>query len=82
MLHEINGCDPVLRMPCGRNVSLWVGGLSVKADFVPKIDIVGLVPCIALLGRWQRTLVFEDDLGVYLVRPEISLARRYALQTY
>ena len=43
ILHEINGCDPVLTMPCGRNVSLWVGGLDVKADFVPKIDIVGLV---------------------------------------
>jgi len=49
ILHEINGCDPVLTMPCGRNVSLWVGGLDVKADFVPKIDIVGLIR-IALLG--------------------------------
>ena len=28
-LQEINGCDPVLTMPCGRNVSLWVGGLDV-----------------------------------------------------
>ena len=46
---EINGCDPVLTMPCGRNVSLWVGGLDVKANFVPKIDIVGLIR-IALLG--------------------------------
>jgi len=36
-------------MPCGRNVSLWVGGLDVKVDFVPEIDIVGLVR-IALLG--------------------------------
>jgi hypothetical protein len=36
-------------MPCGRNVSLWVGGLDVKANYVPKIDIVGLVR-IALLG--------------------------------
>jgi len=36
-------------MPCGRNVSLWVGGLDVKADFVPMIDIVVLVG-IALLG--------------------------------
>jgi len=36
-------------MPCGRNVSLWVGGLDVKVDFVLDIDIVGLV-CIALLG--------------------------------
>ena len=41
--------DPVLTMPCGRDFSLWVGGLDVKADFVPKIDIVGLVH-IALLG--------------------------------
>ena len=49
ILHEINGCDPVRTMPCGRNVSLWVGGLDVKADFVPKIDIVGLIR-IALLG--------------------------------
>jgi hypothetical protein len=32
MLHGINGCDPVLTMPCGRNVSLWVGGLDVKAN--------------------------------------------------
>jgi len=36
ILHEINGCDPVLTMPCGRNVSLWVGGLDVKANFVPS----------------------------------------------
>jgi len=36
-------------MPCGRNVSLWVGELDVKANFVPKIDIAGLVR-IALLG--------------------------------
>jgi hypothetical protein len=37
-------------MPCGRNVSLWVGELDAKANFVPKIDIlVGLVR-IALLG--------------------------------
>ena len=36
-------------MPCYRNVSLWVGGLDVKADFVPKIDILELVR-IALLG--------------------------------
>ena len=49
IVHEINGCDPVLTMPCGRNVSLWVGGLDVKADFVPKIDILELVR-IALLG--------------------------------
>jgi len=35
-------------MPRGRNVSLWVGGLDVKANFVPKIDIVGLV-LVALL---------------------------------
>ena len=48
ILHEINGCDPVLTMPRGRNVSLWVGGLDVKANFVPKIDIVGLV-LVALL---------------------------------
>jgi len=38
-------------MPCGRNVSLWVGGLDVKADFVPKIDIVGLVRISLLGGR-------------------------------
>jgi hypothetical protein len=49
ILHEINGCGPVLTMPCGRNVSLWVGGSDVKANFVPKIDIVGLV-LVALLG--------------------------------
>jgi len=36
-------------MLCGRYVGLWVGGLDVKADFVPEIDIVGLVR-IALLG--------------------------------
>ena len=36
-------------MPCGRNVNLWVGGLDVKGNFFPKIDIVGLVR-IALLG--------------------------------
>ena len=49
ILQEISGCGPVLTMPCDRNVSLWVGGLDVKADFVPKIDIVGLIR-IALLG--------------------------------
>ena len=70
----INGCDPVLTMPCGRDVSLWVGGLDVKANFVPKIDIVGLV-LVALLLGWQRTLVFEDHLGVHLVQAEISLVR-------
>ena len=51
ILHEINGCDPVLTMPCGRNVSLWVGGLDVKVNFVPKIDIVGLVIVALLDGR-------------------------------
>jgi hypothetical protein len=50
-LHEINGCDPVLTMACGRNVSLWVGGLDVKGIFVPKIDIVGLVLVALLDGR-------------------------------
>jgi hypothetical protein len=49
ILHEINGCDPVSTMPCGRNVCLWVGGLDVKVGSVPEIDIVGLVR-IALLG--------------------------------
>jgi hypothetical protein len=38
-------------MPCGRNVSLWVGGLDVKVNFVPKIDIVGLVIVALLDGR-------------------------------
>ena len=51
IVHEINGCDPVLAMPCGHNVSLWVGGLDVKANFVPKIDIVGLVRIALLDGR-------------------------------
>jgi len=36
---------------CGRNVSLWVGGLDVKANFVPKIDIVGLVHVALFDGR-------------------------------
>jgi len=31
---------------------------------------------------WQRTLVFEDHLRVHLMQAEISLARRYALQTF
>ena len=51
ILHEINGCDLVLTMPCGRDVSLWVGGLDVKANFVLKIDIVGLVLVALLDGR-------------------------------
>ena len=72
ILHEINGRDPVFTMPCGRNASLWVGGLDFKADFVPKIDIVGLV-CIALLGG--REPCFKRSLGVYLVWAEISLVR-------
>jgi hypothetical protein len=38
-------------MPCGRDVSLWVGGLDVKANFVPKIDTVGLVRIALLDGR-------------------------------
>jgi hypothetical protein len=38
-------------MPCGRNVSLWVGGLDVKANFVLKIDIVRLVLVALLDGR-------------------------------
>ena len=61
-------------MPCGRNVSLWVGGLDVIANFVPKIYIVGLVIVALLDGREQRTLVFEDCLGVHLVQAEICLA--------
>jgi hypothetical protein len=61
-------------MPCGRNVSLWVGGLDVKVDFVPEIDIAGLVR-IALLGGRETLSVFEDYLGAYLVRAEINLAR-------
>jgi hypothetical protein len=28
-----------------------------------------------------ETIVFEDHLGVHLVQAEISLVRRYALQT-
>ena len=51
ILQEISGCGPVLTMPCDRNVSLWVGGLDVKANFVPKIDIVGLVRIALLNGR-------------------------------
>jgi len=38
-------------MPCGRNVSLWVGGLDVRVDFVPEIDIVGLILVALLDGR-------------------------------
>ena len=43
--------DPVLTMPCGRDFSLWVGGLDVKANFVSKINIVGLVLVALLDGR-------------------------------
>ena len=46
----------------------------VKANFVLKIAIVGLVR-IALLDAWQKTLVFEDHIGVHLVQAEISLVR-------
>jgi len=67
-------------MTCGRDVSLWVGGLDAIANFVPKIDIAGLVR-IALLGG-RLTPVFEDHLSVHLMRAEISLARWFALQTY
>jgi hypothetical protein len=38
-------------MPCGRNVSQWVGGLDVKANFVPEINIVGSVLVALLDGR-------------------------------
>jgi len=51
ILQEINGCDSVPTVPCGRNVSLWVGGLDVKANFIPKINIVGLVRIVLLDGR-------------------------------
>ena len=33
------------------SVCAWVGGLDVKANFVPKIDIVRLVPVALLDGR-------------------------------
>jgi len=78
ILHEINGWDSVLTMPCGRDVSLWVGELDVKANSVTKIDIVGLVR-IALLDAWQKTLVFEDHIGVHLVQAEVSSVQRFAL---
>ena len=51
ILHEINGCDPVFTVPCGHDVSLWVGGLDVKANFVSKIGIVGLILVALLDGR-------------------------------
>jgi hypothetical protein len=38
-------------MPCGRDVSLWVGGFDVKANFVSEIDIVWLVLIALLDGR-------------------------------
>ena len=63
ILYEINGCDPVFTMPCGRNVSLWVGGLDVEVDFVPEIDIVGLVR-IALLGG--RETLFLKIILVFI----------------
>jgi len=35
------------------------------------------------LSSWMAdTLVFEDHKGVHLVQAEISMVRRYALQTY
>ena len=67
-------------MSCGRNVGLWVGGLDIKANFVTKIDIVGLVRIALLNGR--EPLFLRVYLGVYLVQAEISLVWRYALQTY
>jgi len=51
ILHEINVYDPLLTMPCGSMVSLWVGGLDFKTNFVSKIDIVGLVLVALLDGR-------------------------------
>jgi hypothetical protein len=45
-------------VPCGRIVSLQVGGLDVKANFVPKIDIVGLVIVALLDGREPLFLKF------------------------
>ena len=38
-------------MPCGHNVSLWVGELDVKANFVLKIGIVELLLVALLNGR-------------------------------
>jgi hypothetical protein len=33
-----NDARAVFTMPCGRNVSLWVGGLDVEANFVPRMS--------------------------------------------
>jgi hypothetical protein len=50
----------------------WMSKLTLF--FIPKIYIVGLVIVALLDGREQRTLVFEDCLGVHLVQAEICLA--------
>jgi len=55
-----------------------VGWMSKLTCFKDRHCRVGT--CYPL--GWQRTLVFEDHLGVHLVQAEISLVRRYALQTY
>ena len=57
---------------CGRNVSLWVGGLDVKANFVPKIDIVGLA-LVALLDRMIYCFCcVARRTGVYVPHTELE----------
>ena len=55
-------------MPCcGHNVSLWVGGLDVKADFVPKINIVGSVHIALLDGReflFLKIIYYSSGAGI------------------
>jgi len=41
-MSEINVSDPVLAAPSAISVCLRVGGLDVKIDFVPKLDVIGL----------------------------------------
>jgi len=66
-------------MPCGRNVRMWVvGGLDVKANFVPKIDIVGLVR-IALLDGREPLSKGRDICAHALSCCQIFLARSFSI---
>ena len=74
ILHEINGCDPVIQYsqcPVAIMSACGLVGWMVKANFVLKIAIVGLVRIALLDGREPLFL----HSGVHLVQTEISLVQ-------
>ena len=70
---QYSQCPVAVMSACG--LVVWMSKLTL---FQNRHCRVGT--CCPL--GWQRTLVFEDHLDVHLVQTEMSLVRRYALQTY